>query len=294
MNSERSKFLLSEDGIPNKKDDLLNIDRLTNTAGAEKIINGKIEKLNSLSDINLNIINKSQEDRNFKDKNEIAIQINQENRNFITNELNINDKKIEKNEDNNKVSIANAVAFDDASDSFNENFKIDDLLTLCIEVKDSSKCYLTLHQPQLRFKENIKDYKIPLGFIIVAKYFKSSNSYIFRNSEFINWEKLIVECYLSPGEYHIFAKSYWCFPEDYELVVSTYSNNPIRLFKLTNEEYPFNWLENIMTDIAKKNPEKIYFCKNEIDSFASNILFNKKIFQDLLFFIMKIIPHMVI
>jgi hypothetical protein len=162
----------------------------------------------------------------------------------------------------------------DFTPKINEFIKMDDILTLSVEVADLTKCYFTLHQPQSRFREDIDDYKTPLAFIIVAKYIESSKTYIYTNSEFINWEKLIVECYLSPGEYHIFAKSYWCQTKNYELIVSTYAENPVGLYNLTKEEYPSNWLEKIMTDIAKKNPDKIYFSREEITTYGINILFN--------------------
>lgn len=153
---------------------------------------------------------------------------------------------------------------------------IDQLLLACIDIPEGrTKCYITLHQPQLRYySEKIKDFKVPLAFIIIAKFNPEKKSYKFINSEFINWEKLVLECDLVEGEYHIFAKSYWNYSDAYELVLSTYAEVPCILYKLIKDEIPCDWLEKIMIYIVRKNPKKEIMKTEAVNLLSSNVIFN--------------------
>ncbi len=152
-------------------------------------------------------------------------------------------------------------------------FKLNNIIAASFIIQKKSKCYITLHQPHHRFIcETIKNYQIPLALIIVVKYNSQTGTYNYVDSEFINWEKLILDCYLSPGEYHIFARCYWTYhPLEHDLVISTYSDQVCELYELKKNEMPSDWLDRILIDIAKSG-NKIYFDKEESTSFYSHIM----------------------
>jgi hypothetical protein len=158
---------------------------------------------------------------------------------------------------------------------------LNEMALALIDISTKTKCYITLHQPEARLnKIKYPEYKAPLAFIIIAKYNYEDGSYSLIQSEFTNWEKIILECDLDEGEYHIFAKSNWDYSIISELVISTYADIPVPLYQLKVEKVAKDWLEKIMIDLACKNPEKEIIVEklnlltdgNENNSFTSNIV----------------------
>lgn len=121
------------------------------------------------------------------------------------------------------------------------------------------------------------DMRPPLAFIIITKL--ESNKYIFLSSEMVNWDKLTIEQTLEKGEYHIFAKSYWNFQQNYNLVISTYSDSIQEIFPLNRNKIPEDWLSQILTDMGRRSPNREYPCKDEPSSFASNLMFDNNNFS---------------
>lgn len=145
-----------------------------------------------------------------------------------------------------------------------------------------SRCYITLHQPSMRsLSENelLCDFRPPLAYLIIAKYDENTNSYIFVSSEMVNWEKLTIEQTLEKGEYHIFAKSYWNFSQPFNLIISTYSDSISELNILPLSRIPGDWLSLILSDMGRRSPNREYPCRDEPNSFASNLMFDNNNFS---------------
>jgi calpain-15 len=152
--------------------------------------------------------------------------------------------------------------------------EMNDFATAFIQISKRTKCTFCLHQPQKRFYENLgSNYKMPIGSLIIMKYniIGKKDTYRHIGSEFINWEKIYIEVTLSPGEYHIFAKSNWQYniTKPLELVISTYAEIPIEIYKLPNDSIPENWLEQVLLNFVKTSSNKDYFHKNEISSYSA-------------------------
>jgi hypothetical protein len=220
-----------------------------------------------LKEVNSNsTINKTNMEDDHKNFNLIEEKKQSQNDNFLLKE-----EFEQKKENTNNILWSDLISKGDTS-----LIEMDNLVTACIDIPEGrTKCYITLHQPQLRyFREKIKDFKVPLAFIIVAKFIPEKKSYKFLYSEFINWEKLTLECNLTEGEYHIFAKSYWNYSDKCELVLSTYADLPCELYTLNKQEIPHDWLEKITIDIAKKNPKKEIMKMEDVNLLSSNVVFN--------------------
>jgi hypothetical protein len=154
------------------------------------------------------------------------------------------------------------------------------LITSYFEISTPTICSISLHLPQKRFltqEVGVSKYKTPLAYIILVK-LEDCGKYTYINSDFINWEKIILECELQPGKYHIYGKCYWAEPADYELVLSCYSSNKVNLYKLNNNHIPDDWLQQILINIIKRKTKMVAFDKNENNSFYSSFMFDKGIY----------------
>ena len=166
-----------------------------------------------------------------------------------------------------------------------------------IEVQTNTHCFICLHQPQKRFMKNylketitLKDYKIPIAQIILVKYEESINHYKFIKSDFINWEKIYLEVKLEPGEYHIYCRVLWEYPNiDCKLVLSTYSDFPLEIYQMKKfdnyhhnlyNEIKFsdeNWLFQILKQVASTSNKKDFFSQQEPTSYFSFNIFENSI-----------------
>ena len=72
---------------------------------------------------------------------------------------------------------------------------MENIFTCSFEIKENpSVSYITLHQPMMKDipdSEKTYDMRSPMAYILIAKY--EDGKYIFAASEFVNWEKLIIE-----------------------------------------------------------------------------------------------------
>lgn len=148
-----------------------------------------------------------------------------------------------------------------------------------------SVSYISLHQPSMRNlteKEANFDLRSPLAFLLIAKW--EDERYSFVCSEMINWEKLTIEQTFEKGVYHIFAKSYWRYKTDYNLVISSYSDYINDIVDLKIEEIPSDWLTQILSDMGRRTNNRIFPSRDEPSSFASNIMFDNNNFSGFCFF----------
>ena len=146
-------------------------------------------------------------------------------------------------------------------------FKYDKkFMTAFIEVKENTKCFLTLHQPQKRFNQDIIKFEIPLGIIIVFKF--ENNENILIKSEMGNTEKIVIELILTKGYYKLFFRSLWNYNTEPIYNVSTYSDNPIPIYKFPKEYVEEDWIEKILIRMAKNSTNLKYHKKNSISSYV--------------------------
>ena len=251
---------------------------------------------NVLEDDNLDkpdIIGKRKEESTPKEDN-LEINMNSSNNNYAVSpisklesnpleEVSIRNSLLEK-----KNSISFISNIDDQQNTINElndkliepkvnqnHYRLNNIIGSLLIIEKKTNCFVTLHQPENRFNfEMIKNYQVPLAFIIIANYNPETKEYRYINSGFINSEKLILECYLFPGEYHIFAKSYWTFsqPLEHRLVLSTYADNPCDIYQLEIDEISPDWIDKIMIDMARTATSKIICSKLEDTSYYSCIM----------------------
>lgn len=203
------------------------------------------------------------------------------------------------------------------SDKLNDPSKLNEVQTILIEkdkqidlypfcclflnVQTKTHCYLTLHQLQkrfinkyfMRFNKNssnlYSNYKTPIAQIILTKWDGTINKYEFIKGEFINWEKLILDVILEPGEYHIFCRVYWKYSNiNCKIVLSTYADHPLDIYELNYNNdtvayynlyqdrsfpNPSNWLMQILKQIGMRSKKKEYFCEREKTSYFSYDIF---------------------
>ena len=142
-----------------------------------------------------------------------------------------------------------------AKDEKEYSLKINNFVTCFIEVTKKTRCYISLYQPPKRYCHDLPDFNIPQGMLIIASWINGTYKYV--NSEYVNYERLVIEQVLEPGEYHIFAKCYWKYPnKKYKLVVSTYSEHPLQIYDLKKPEIPQNWYKSILYDMVLSNGRK--------------------------------------
>ena len=175
--------------------------------------------------------------------------------------------------------------------------------TFFLEVQTKTHCYLCLHQPQKRFMTNyhksreidiFSDYKTPIGQMIVVKYDQITHNYKFIGGDFINWEKINLDLKLDPGEYHIYCRSFWKYPNiKCKLVLSTYSDFPLEIYQMKkynknnlayynlyrDKNFPMDshWLIQTLKQIAIKSRKKDHFSENEKSSYFSYDIFDNSI-----------------
>jgi hypothetical protein len=117
---------------------------------------------------------------------------------------------------------------------------------------------------------------------MIARY--EDDRYTFICSEMINWEKLTIEQTFERGVYHIFCKSYWKFPLNYSLVISSYSDYINDIVDLKLEEIPSDWLTQILCDMGSRSDNRIYPSRDEPGSYATNIMFDNNNFSGFCFY----------
>jgi len=177
--------------------------------------------------------------------------------------------------------------------------------SLFLNVQTKTHCYLTLHQLQKRFFSNylkrydhnseniISSYKTPIAQLILTRWDNYLNVYQFVKGDFINWDKLILDVLLDPGEYHIFCRIHWKYPKiNCKIVLSTYADFPLDIYELkynngTSPYYnlyndpsfpnPSHWLIQILRQLAIKSQKKDYFSENEKTSYFSYNIFDSSI-----------------
>lgn len=198
-------------------------------------------------------------------------------------EYSYNNSTLSKNENENETA---EILLQNSLFSFDERnwIKTENIFTSTFEVLEvidsPSVSYITLHQPlisDIPQYDKTFDTTSPLAFIIIAKY--ENGKYFFVSSEMVNWEKLTIAHTFEKGVYHIFAKSYWNFVIDYNLVISSYSDNINEIKELKYEEIPGHWLSQILSNMGQRTGNRQYPCTNEADSFTSNIMFDNNNFS---------------
>lgn len=164
-----------------------------------------------------------------------------------------------------------------------EWIKSEEIFTCSFSIGDvSSRCYITLHQPQMRNipeSDLLYDLRPPLAFILIAKLDLETNCYSFVSSEMVNWEKLTIEQTLEKGEYHVFTKTYWNYAQPYNIVVSTYSDSIYELNPLNISAIPADWLSQILSDMGRRSPNREFSCREEPTSYATHLMFDNNNFS---------------
>ena len=170
-----------------------------------------------------------------------------------------------------------------------------------IRVTQKMKATITFHQPQKRFIKDVQDsFKIPFASVFLLKLqsyennsvedalisknlkylneFQKYNSnkeyYTLIKANYINYEKVIIEHEFNElGEYHIICISQFeNFDLSFSLIISIYSNIDCKLYYLKNNNLLYNWLLNVLINIAYENNCYCYFSKEEPSSYYMSLL----------------------
>jgi hypothetical protein len=149
----------------------------------------------------------------------------------------------------------------------------DSMISLKFFIDKPTNIYLSLHQKQQRFYSSmIKNYKVKLAKIILARYEKGS--YIYVGSDSNDGEKLHIECNNLPvGEYHVFSNVYWPYDAPCRYVISTYAEKEVTLEALDCRKIPQNYLVQILNSFIQNSiqPKQV----NELASYRVSLGDNK-------------------
>jgi hypothetical protein len=129
----------------------------------------------------------------------------------------------------------------------------DSMISLKFYIDKPTNIYVSLHQKQQRFYSSmIKNYKVKLAKIIIARYHKGS--YVYVGSDSNDGEKLHIECNnLQAGEYHVFSNVYWPFEAPCRYVISTYAEREVQLEALDCRKIPQNYLVQIFSSFMQSS-----------------------------------------